>query len=228
MFGLISLIYLLRLRRLQRLNETRAEFARRLIESQEGERHRVALELHDSIGQTLAVIRNRTLMALDAEEIVKMREQLEQISEASTLALQETREISRNLHPAQIENLGLTAALRSLVKSVEESTGMSCEADIADVTRIISYDASINIYRITQESLSNIIKHSGASCARVSLQIVGEKLVLVIEDDGRGFTEGLDSNGLGLTGMRERARMIDADLTIDSHPGEGTKVRLVL
>ncbi|MCY7345001.1 MAG: histidine kinase, partial [Pyrinomonadaceae bacterium] len=228
-FGLITLIYFLRLRQLHALNENRAEFARRLIESQEGERHRIALELHDSIGQTLAVIRNRTLMGLDTEETGKMREQLEQISEASTLALQETREIARNLHPAQIENLGLTAALRSLVKSVESATGLNCVADIGEISqKNLPYNASINIYRITQESLSNIIKHSGASFAGVRLRIENEKLVLTIEDDGRGFADGTNPNGLGLTGMRERARMIDADLTIDSHPGEGTKIRLVL
>ena len=228
-FGLITLVYFLRLRQLHALNETRAEFARRLIESQEAERHRIALELHDSIGQTLAVIRNRTLMGLDAEETGKMREQLEQISEASTLALQETREIARNLHPAQIENLGLTAALRSLVKSVESATGLNCVDDIGEISqKNLPYNASINIYRITQESLTNIIKHSGASFAGVRLRIENEKLVLTIEDDGRGFTDGTTPNGLGLTGMRERARMIGADLTIDSHPGEGTKIRLVL
>lgn len=228
-FGLITLIYFLRLRQLQALNKARAEFAKRLIESQEGERHRIALELHDSIGQALAVIRNRTLLGLDAAEPGKMREQLSQISEASTLALQETREIARNLHPAQIENLGLTAALRSLVKSIETATGLKIEADIAEIPqKSLPYDASINIYRIAQESLSNIIKHSGASFADVHLQMENEKLVLSIEDDGRGFTDGAVPNGLGLTGMRERARMIGAELTIDSLPGEGTKVRLVL
>lgn len=229
LFGLITLIYFLRLRQLHAFSEARAEFARRLIESQEGERHRIALELHDSIGQTLAVIRNRTLLGMDAEELGKMREQLQQISEASSIALQETREIARNLHPAQIENLGLTAALRSLVESIEKATGLRCEADIIEISqKNLPYNASINIYRIAQESLTNIIKHSGASKACVRLRIENEKLVLSIEDDGRGFTDGMKPHGLGLTGMRERARMIDADLTIDSHPGEGTKVRLVL
>lgn len=226
-FGLITLVYSLRVRQLQQLSKTRADFARRLIETQESERHRIALELHDSIGQSLAVIRNRTLLGLDAEETEKMREQLQQISEASTLALQETREIARNLHPAQIDNLGLTAALRSLAKSIEAATGLKIEADIAEIPQeSLPYDASINIYRIVQESLSNVIKHSGASFAAVRLQIENQKIVLTIEDDGRGFAEGPHPNGLGLTGMHERSRMIGADLTIDSRPGEGTKVRL--
>lgn len=227
LFGLIWLIHILRLRQLQRLNETRAEFARRLIESQEAERHRVALELHDSIGQTLAVIRNRTLLGLGAEETGRMREQLQEISEASTLALQETREIARNLHPSQIENLGLTAALRTLVNSVESATGLQCETDIDEIPpKTLPYDASINIYRIAQESLSNVIKHSGASFARVELKKENEKLVLTVEDDGRGFNEDANPSGLGLTGMNERALLIGAVLTIDSRPGEGTLIRL--
>ncbi len=227
-FGLVTLVYFLRLRQFQAINETRAEFAQRLIESQEGERQRISLELHDSIGQTLAVIRNRTLLGLDAKESGKMREQLQEISEASTLALEETREIARNLHPAQIENLGLATALRSLVKSVADATGMRCKADIGETPENLPYDASINLYRITQESLSNIIKHSDASFAAVSLKAENEKLTLTIEDDGRGFAADQIASGLGLGGMRERARLIGADLTIESRPGDGTNVRLVL
>ena len=226
-FGMITFIYLFRLKQLNRLSESRAEFARRLIESQEGERQRIALELHDSVGQTLAVIRNRTLMGIDAEDEEKMREQLHEISEASVLALRETREIARNLHPAQIKNLGLSAALRSLIASVESATGLNCETEIGEVPADLSYEAAINIYRISQESLSNIIKHSAASMARVELKADDGKLYLTIEDDGRGFTPQAGP-GLGLNGMRERAAIIGADLTIDSHPGEGTNIRLLL
>ncbi|HEX8568075.1 MAG TPA: two-component regulator propeller domain-containing protein [Pyrinomonadaceae bacterium] len=227
-FGLITSIYLFRLRQLQALNESRAEYARRLIETQEAERQRIALELHDSIGQTLAVIHNRTLMGMDAKETEKMREQFREISEASTLALKETREIARSLHPAQIDNLGLTAALRSLVKSVESATGLKCEADIGEVRESLPHNAAINIYRISQECLSNIIKHSDASFAHVYLRMEDDNLVLTIEDDGRGFTETVNSPGLGLTGMHERAKMIGAHLAIDSAPGNGTKVRMML
>ena len=227
-FGIISFIYLYRLRRLQALTDANAEFARRLIESQESERRRIALELHDSLGQTLAVIRNRTLVGLDAGDAGKAFEQLREISEASSLALQETREIAHNLHPAQIENLGLTTALRSLVESIESATGMKCEADIAEVPEDLPYDAAINIYRIAQECLGNVIKHSGASYAAVLLRVDDGKLALTIEDDGRGFVENQIVKGLGLTGIRERARMIDAELTINSLPEHGTKTTLIL
>lgn len=227
-FSLISFAYIYRLRQLQTLNEARAGFARGLIESQETERRRIALDLHDSVGQMLAVIRNRTMLALDAKDADKTLEQLREISEASTLALQETRSIARHLHPAQLENLGLTTALQTLVESVENAAGMKCEADIGEVPDNLPYEAAINIYRISQESLSNIIKHSGASVAVVTLKIEGENLVLIIEDDGRGFVESQTAQGLGLTGIRERARMIGADLKINSQPGEGTKITLVL
>jgi two-component system sensor histidine kinase UhpB len=143
------------------------------------------------------------------------------------LALRETREIARNLHPAQLKNLGLAAALRSLIASVESATGLQCEVEIGEIPPDLSYEAAINIYRISQESLSNIIKHSAASMARIELKVDDEKLVLTIEDDGRGFTPHAGP-GLGLSGMRERAAIIGADLTIESHPGEGTKVQLNL
>jgi signal transduction histidine kinase/ligand-binding sensor domain-containing protein len=227
-FGIITSVYLLRIQQLKTLNEARAGFTRRLIESQEGERRRIALELHDSLGQILAVIRNRTIIGLEAKDTAQVFEQLREISEASSLALRETREIAHNLHPAQIENLGLTTALRSLAKSVESSAGMKCEANISETPGSLPYEAAISIYRITQECLGNIIKHSGASFASVSLRLNDGKLVLSIKDDGRGFLESQTPKGLGLTGIRERAKMIGAELTINSQLGEGTSVSLVL
>lgn len=227
-FGLITFIYLSRVRRLQALNQSRAEFSRQLIESQESERRRIALELHDSLGQTLAVIRNRTLVGLGAKNVPQALEQLREISEASTLALRETREIAHNLHPAQIENLGLTTALRTLFKSVESATGIKCEADIEEVPASLPYEAAIVIYRISQESLSNIIRHSDASLVRASLRVQESRLVLTIEDDGRGFREERITKGLGLNGIRERALMIGGEISINSQPGEGTRTTLTL
>jgi signal transduction histidine kinase len=227
-FGLVTFVYLSRVRRLQALNRSRAEFSRHLIESQESERRRIALELHDSLGQTLAVIRNRTMMGLNAKNFPQALEQFREISEASTHALRETREIAHNLHPAQIENLGLTTALRTLVKSVEGSTGIKCETDIEEVPASLSYEAAIVIYRISQETLTNIIRHSDASLVRFSLRIQEPRLVLTIEDDGRGFQEELITKGLGLNGIRERAMMIGGEISIVSQPGEGTRTTLTL
>lgn len=223
----LTAIYLTRVRRLSEISEARSGFARRLIESQEGERRRIALELHDSIGQTLAVIRNRTLLGLGTDDPGKTREQLSEISEISNLALKETRAIAHNLHPAQIENLGLTTALTSLVSSVGGATGMQCRADIDELPPELPYEAAISIYRISQECLSNIIKHSDASFASVSLKLTGDDVVLTIEDDGRGFTPNQNPGGLGLTGIRERANIIGADLRIDSRPGHGTRTILI-
>ena len=227
-FGLITFIYLSRVRRLQALNQSRAEFSRHLIESQESERRRIALELHDSLGQMLAVIRNRTMMGLNAENFLQAKEQFHEISEASTLALRETREIAHNLHPAQIENLGLTTALRTLFKSVESGTGIKCEADIDEVPASLPYEAAIVIYRISQETLSNIIRHSDASLVCFTLRVQESRLVLTIVDDGRGFQEDRITKGLGLNGIRERALMIGGEISIVSQPGEGTRTTLTL
>ena len=167
-------------------------------------------------------------MGLNAENFPLAMEQFREISEASTLALRETRDIAHNLHPAQIENLGLTTALITLVKSIESSTGIKCEADIDEVPASLPYQAAIVIYRISQETLSNIIRHSDASLVGVTLRLEQSRLVLTIKDDGRGFQEDQVVKGLGLNGIRERAGMIGGDISIVSQLGSGTLTILTL
>ena len=190
--------YFYRVRQLQAVNDERADFTRRLIDSQEHERRRIALELHDSVGQSLTIIRNRALMSLKkTDEHQTLIEQMREISDASAEALRETREIARNLHPAQIEHLGLPAALATLVDSIESGTSIAFTKNIDDKIAPVTNDQAINLYRIAQESLSNIIKHSNANMARVALQQTNDHLTLFIEDDGSGFSAGGSHGGLG-------------------------------
>ena len=217
--------YFYRVRQLQAINDERADFTRRLIDSEENERRRIALELHDSLGQSLTIIRNRALMSLtktdDHETLV---EQMREISDASAIALRETRELARNLHPAQIEHLGLSAALATLVDSIESGTSITFTKNIDDKIVAVTNDQAINLYRIAQESLSNIIKHSNATMARVELRQTDDYLTLFIEDDGSGFSGGGSQSGLGLKGVHERAGIIGAQLKINSSPGKGTRI----
>src|SRR4029079_387554 len=146
--------YFYRVRQLQAINDERADFTRRLIDSEENERRRIALELHDSLGQSLTIIRNRALLSLKkTDEHELLIEQLREISDASVEALRETREIARNLHPPHIENLGLPAALASLVESIENGTSILFTKKIDYKIAPVSNDEAINIYRIAQESL---------------------------------------------------------------------------
>ena len=227
--SVVLALYMYRMRQLQAVNAARADFTRRLIDSQENERRRIALELHDSLGQSLAVIRNRALMSLNKPgEHERMVDQMREISEASVAALQEARQIAHNLHPGQIEHLGLPAALTTLVESAQGGTLIKLETKIETLRTAVTRDEAINLYRIAQESLSNLIKHSDAGQAIVTLNETNGRLYLIVEDNGRGMPAGLTGDGLGLRGIRERAQMINADLQIESIPGKGTKLSVSL
>ena len=227
--SIFSGAFVYRVRQLQAINNERADFTRRLIDSQENERRRIALELHDSLGQSLTIIRNRALMSLTrTNEHETLIEQMREISDASAEALRETREIAHTLHPAQIEHLGLPAALSTLVDSIESGTSIAFTKNIFDKIAPITNDEAINLYRIAQESLSNIIKHSGAKNATVGLQQTDDHVTLSIADDGIGFSGDGSHGGLGLKGIHERAGNIGAQLKVQSGAEKGTRITVSL
>jgi signal transduction histidine kinase len=226
---LVAAVFAYRIRQLRAINEARADFTRRLIDSQENERRRIALEMHDSVGQSLSIIRNRALMSLSRpDEHQRLLDQMHEISEASASALQETRDIAHNLHPGQIEHLGLSGALTTLVESVQSGTTIQFETRIEPLRGLVSGDEAINIYRIAQEGLSNLIKHSNASWATIELSEGNGRVTFVLEDNGRGIPAGKSDGGLGLKGIRERAQIINADLQIESIGGKGTRITVTL
>lgn len=216
----------------QKLYESQEAFSRQLIESQESERKRIAVELHDSIGQSLIVIRNRALMGLNsADKQERVIAQMEEISESAAETITEVRRISQNLHPYQIEHLGLTTAIETMIENADEASTIEFEKEIDDIDGILSKEAEINLYRIVQESINNILKHSEAKRAKIKINKSNEFLNILIEDDGKGFNGqnlSLMSSGLGLTGIRERAKMLDANHEITSVEGKGTSVSLQL
>jgi len=227
--GVAGLIVYSRISQLRRIAEAREIYARELLESQERERSRLAMELHDSLGQSLVVIRNRALLGISKKhDDHSMLEQLQEISDASASALQETREIAHTLHPYQIEALGLTAALHSLIDKIEGSSDIIFLTRIDETPPDIPHDVAIAVYRIAQEWLTNVVKHSSASEVSASLRTDGTKLTLTIADNGVGFDPQKVKNGLGLRGIAERSRMVGGTLNIESGPGAGAKLRLGL
>lgn len=222
-------VYRRRVRDLEFRQATQQEFARRLIGSQEAERKRVSAELHDSIGQDLLVIKNKLLLGLQSqdggdERTDDFREAIDYVSNS----LKHVREISRNLRPVQLDQIGLTAALESLVETVAESSHISADVKVDKLDNLLSKEGEINIFRIVQESLNNILKHSNASAVRVEMKKSGRGLSVTVEDNGRGMdtSVGAAPRGLGLSSMEERARILGGDLQIESTPGKGTRVRL--
>ena len=226
----IRLIYSYRVAQLEKINAARAVFTRQLIEQQEQERRRIAVELHDSIGQSLSIIRNRALLALKTPgNAERLAAQMEEISETTVETIQEVRQISHNLHPHQLESLGLTAALESMIETATEVSGTQFDFEIDDVDGVLTGEAEINLYRIVQECVNNILKHSGATIAKISLKRVGGVVRLSIEDNGKGFQPEnykQTARGLGLTGIAERAKMLNAQHEIRSASNIGTTVSL--
>ncbi len=209
----------------------REEFSRHLLTAQEQERQRLANELHDGLGQNLSLIRNRMMLALElpglAPEVV---EHLHAVAEIASDCVSEVRNLSQNLRPIQIEQLGLSQALNSLVERVRDSTTMQIECRIEDVDDVLQGEAATHLYRICQEALNNVLRHSQARRATLSLERDVGMLHLDVRDDGVGFDPagGNDGNGLGLTSMRERAQMLGGTLDVRSAPGRGTHLQVNL
>lgn len=229
---LIRLVYSYRLHQLEKINEVRTVFTRQLIEYQEAERKRIAVELHDSIGQSLIVIRNRALMGLSApEKNERMIAQLEEISDSAADSINEVRQIAHNLHPYQLEHLGLKTALETMLEKASETSTIKFSTEIDDVDDTLSKETEISFYRVVQESLNNILKHSEASEAEIKILRNNGNINLLIRDNGKGFEDveiAKNKRGLGLAGITERAKMMNALCDIHSAEGKGTTVSLML
>ena len=237
--GLAFTAYRWRIRQLRREQQQQVEFSRRLIEAHESERGRLAGELHDSLGQDLLVIKNWGLVGLTTtEKDNPAHEMLTVITEATAHAIEDCREISHNLRPHQLDFIGLTEALRAMINKVANSSGLQIEAQLDDLTGALPKEAEINLYRIVQESLNNIVKHARARRVKIAVQkeVVpangrAPRTIVRIEDDGRGFDPATLANGkrgLGLSSITERARMLGGAVVIDSAPGRGTAVTVTL
>jgi signal transduction histidine kinase/ligand-binding sensor domain-containing protein len=229
--GAAILVHKRRISHLQRAHAAQKEFSGQLIDSQERERKRIASELHDSLGQDLLVVKNTALLGLSiAEAGSPVRKQFDEISTMTSQALEEVREITHDLRPYHLDQIGLKEALEFMLEKIAGSSPIRFSAEIDQMAGIFSKEAEINLYRIVQESINNIVKHSGATAAKVVLNRDGRQVRLVIEDNGKGFVSdpgagpGLRVSGFGLTGISERARMLGGKEAIHSVPGQGTTI----
>jgi len=212
---------------LDRLEEERLGGARAVLRAQEQERQRIAQDLHDEVNQALTAIVLRLEAALQGAPPALARE-LRETKRLAAQAMDELLHIARELRPTALDDHGLLPALRAQVSDFQERTGIHADFQRRGTTPPLSDDQQLVIYRVTQESLSNVAQHAGAENVRVELSFVG-RTVLRISDDGRGVNG--DSNGdggLGLSGMQERALLVGGELDIDSVSGRGTTVTLMM
>jgi PAS domain S-box-containing protein len=212
-----------------REQKARAEYTLQLIASQEAERERIASELHDSLGQNLSVIKNQAqLLLLRNGMPPEIRTQIEAVSDTTSVAIAEIRRISQDLHPYQLDHLGLTGALDALVESAGNASTIAFSKRFEPVDDLFSREAAASLYRIVQEGVNNILKYSEAKNSRVTLERDLREAILVIEDDGRGFKPGEAREGMGLKNIAERARILGGRLKLDSSPGHGVRIELAI
>ena len=226
--------YRYQLNRLKAEKEFKADYAKRLILSQEKERQRISRELHDGLGQSLLAIKNRSGMALMESTEANSDgygNHFNAISDLAGDALKEVRQISHDLRPLQIDRLGLKCSIEALAQQVAHSSDLILDLQVEDLDAFFSSDDQTNIWRIVQESLNNIVKHAHASEVGIQFIKKGNQAALEIQDDGRGIQvnrQSALSTGLGLRNIRERAEILEAHLEMDSKPGEGLTLRLII
>lgn len=218
----------------KREQAVRDDFTRKLFASQEMERRRIAGELHDSLGQNLILIKNRAQMGLSMSVTIQSAaEQFKELSEMASEAIAEVRQISHDLRPHQLDQLGLTRALESMFDGAGQSSLLSVQRRLDPVDDLFTADEASHLYRVAQETLSNILKHSKAKTAKIGLERDLHDVHLWIEDDGEGFqapgsNSPLPMGGLGLSSITERVRILKGSLEIKSLPGKGTRIDIVI
>jgi signal transduction histidine kinase/ligand-binding sensor domain-containing protein len=212
----------------------REEFARQLIESQEDERKRIAAGLQDSLSQSLILIKNCAVAAQSTNEARVARGKLGEISATATQALGEVRDIAYDLGPYQLERIGLAETILQLVDKASGSTGIAFTTRVGRIDGLLSKQAEINLFRILQEAINNLVKHSGSREATLTAQPDSGSLLVSLQDRGKGFDYAATFHrterrqGFGLFRMSERVRMIGGTLAVESSPGQGTRIEIRL
>jgi two-component system, NarL family, sensor histidine kinase UhpB len=212
---------------LDRLESARHEAARTALAAQEGERLRVARELHDEIGQTLTAVTIQAERAADGDPALASQA-LRGVADDVRESLDEVRRIARELRPEALDDLGLVNALIALCTRVGAQDGPRVRRELQGELPPLPPDVELVVYRIAQEGLTNAWRHSGADSVTVSLKADAETVTLRVADDGEGMPPQLPHDTAGIAGMRERALLIGGRLSIQSRPQQGTEVRLTI
>ena len=206
------------------------EVSGKLITAQEDERRRIARDLHDDLNQRLA------MLSVDADLLGRMNHDpeaqplIEGIGSRVRSLSTEVHKLSYQLHPAKLEQLGFIAATRSFCHELSNQVGIPVDFVYDALPRDLASNVALCLYRIVQEALQNVAKHSRATRARVEVKREGDDIRLLISDNGRGFDMGIVQRhaGLGLVGMRERVRLVRGDFSFHSEPGQGVRIEVVV
>jgi signal transduction histidine kinase len=207
--------------------QTAHEMSGRLIGAQEVERARLARELHDDLSQNLALLSIKLGMLPERSDgETAFQDHVDDLSGHLRTLATDVHRISHELHPSKLEQLGLVPAIRGFCRDIGQARNLSVEFTATDTPPELPADISLCLYRVVQEALQNVAKHSGASTANVSLAVSDGSITLSVSDDGKGFDPSIPiaKQSLGLVGMNERVRSVRGYLTTESVPGHGTTI----
>lgn len=200
--------------------EMQSRFSQELLKNQEAERVRISKDLHDGLGQSLLLIKNKVALSKDNTT-----------GEMLATAISELRSIARSLHPMQLEKLGLSKAVEHLLDQIDRETDIFVSSEIENLKGVLKKEEELQLYRILQESINNVLKHSQASALRVMFNKLDKKVELRIEDNGKGFdfSEKLnDFQSLGLKTLKERIASVNGSMKINSEKGVGTSLSFIV
>lgn len=210
----------------ERTERARVEMLRRLVFAQEDERRRIAREMHDQFGEQLTALAQRIAAVTSAAYgRGEMQPAIEALQDVAQQIDRDVDHLVWELRPTALDDLGLRAALANYVQAWSARTGVAAELHTAGpLDQRLAPDAETTLYRIAQEALTNVAKHSRASCVEIILDRRPDHVLLIVEDDGDGFDPAAGTQGFGLLGMQERAALVGASLQIESSPGQGTTI----
>ena len=209
------------------LAEERRVLARELIAARESTLREIARELHDEFGQLLTAMGTMLRRAeRHAPEQSPLRSDMREIGEVAQAALDNVRGLSQTLHPSILDELGLESTIEWYLSTVRKQLGIDVEYERRGAAVPVPATTAIHVYRVLQEAVNNVARHSGATAARVRLHYEAGALVLEVEDDGKGLSAPEGGRGLGLIAMRERAELVDGSLDLSRPAAGGTCVRL--
>jgi signal transduction histidine kinase len=221
-------------RKVQAAQEGLHDYIGAITSAQEDERNRLARELHDDTIQAVIALKQRVQLAQKSIKEQNGRQSLKELETLAEQTIENLRRLTRALRPIYLEDLGLVTALEMLAREISQNNPLTVEFQRTGNERRLSREVELSLYRIAQEALNNVVKHSKATHANLSIRYSGSEVTLVIKDNGNGFvtpaspTEFATNGHFGLLGIHERADLIGARLGIESTQGQGTRIEIRL
>ena len=225
---IVGSLYRSRVNRLKHEKKIQTDLTNKLINSQEDERKNISTELHDDLGQNLLVVKNRLMLA---ERDKNFEENINDVMKILDNSIQDVSDISHLLHPSELEELGLSLAIESMIHRIKSASNLKIINNLFSLDEYFAAEEKINVFRIIQEALNNILKHAHATEVIISSDIKKRNLSISITDNGKGFVQSNQTENnmrphIGLRGMKERALLLRGALTVNSSSTKGTIIRI--